>query len=448
MLRRLAVFAGAFTLDAARLVGAAGGIDAGLVADALLGLVNKSMVQTERGEPLRYRLLFAVREYAAESLADAGEAEDAFHRHGEAMAELATQALAAAPATDWVPRYLPDYGDLQAAFDRASSRGDVEVAAAVGDLLWRLDDHRGVLAPAARRSHAAHALLRKASPLARARLWNCVATWTVAADAAVPVLEAARLRAEAWRDVGDRSQYYWALSRLAAAIVRTGDLLAAERVVDEMQAIEDSAWASRRPGHVRWMRSMLNLYKGDATALESSARLEAEAAPPQRGLVMAKLNLTKAALLAGDREKAVALAEEAVQAASALNRRIDLGLAFVDLCAAHSMDGNISFALRAGQRALPMLIENEYSGFLFDLVSLLATRRGDHRRAAILSGAADAWYARVRMCRTPIDARWAELVQMEVDRRLPPSSSTTLRAQGGQLPLEEAELLCKQLLEL
>jgi predicted ATPase/DNA-binding winged helix-turn-helix (wHTH) protein len=449
VLRRLAVFVGAFTLDAARLVGAAGGINAELVSDALIGLVNKSMVQIERGEPLRYRLLVAVRDYAAESLAIAGETEDALHRHGEAMAALASQALNKSAAAAWLPQHLAHYGDLQVAFDRACLRCDAEVAAATGALLWELDDRRGVLAPAGRRSHAAHALLPHASPLARARLWNCVATWIGAADAPVPVIEAARLRAEAWRHVGDPSRYCWALTRLLAAIARTGDLVAAERIVEEMRAIEDRAGASRRPGDLRWARTMLNFYKGDARALESSARLDAVAAEQngdQRDLVMAKLNLTKAALLAQDSENAVALAEEAVQAASVLNRRIDLGLAFVDLCAAHLLHGNVTSAVRAGQRALPMLIENDYSGFLFDLLALLAIRCDDLRRAAMLSGAADAWYAKLRICRTPIDARTAELVRIELDSRLPPPLSTELIAHGGQLPMGEAELLCRQLL--
>jgi len=93
-----------------------------------------------------------------------------------------------------------------------------------------------------------------------------------------------------------------------------------------------------------------------------------------------------------------------------------------------------------------MLIENDYSGFLFDLLALLAIRCDDLRRAAMLSGAADAWYAKLRICRTPIDARTAELVRIELDSRLPPPLSTELIAHGGQLPMGEAELLCRQLL--
>jgi predicted ATPase/class 3 adenylate cyclase len=81
--RRLAVFAGGFSLNAAEAVSAGDGISAGAVLDLLGSLVAKSLVTTAEGDRggTRYRLLETVRMYASEKLAAAGEADAARSRH-------------------------------------------------------------------------------------------------------------------------------------------------------------------------------------------------------------------------------------------------------------------------------------------------------------------------------------------------------------------------------
>jgi predicted ATPase/class 3 adenylate cyclase len=83
MLRRLAVFAGGFNLEAVEdIAGASSGPAFDSVA--LLGaLVAKSLVVTAEGEDgqIRYQLLETVRLYAADKLAAAGEAEELRSRH-------------------------------------------------------------------------------------------------------------------------------------------------------------------------------------------------------------------------------------------------------------------------------------------------------------------------------------------------------------------------------
>jgi predicted ATPase len=74
LLRRLAVFAGGWTLEAAEAVCAGGEVAAGTVLDLLSGLVHKSLVQRERHSGgTRYRLLETIRHYAWERLAESGE---------------------------------------------------------------------------------------------------------------------------------------------------------------------------------------------------------------------------------------------------------------------------------------------------------------------------------------------------------------------------------------
>ena len=77
VLRRLAVFSGGWTFDAAEAV--AGEMEA---MDGLSGLVNKSLVNVEEKEDeSRYRYLETIRQYAMEKLVESGEAVDARDRH-------------------------------------------------------------------------------------------------------------------------------------------------------------------------------------------------------------------------------------------------------------------------------------------------------------------------------------------------------------------------------
>jgi predicted ATPase/class 3 adenylate cyclase len=79
-MRRLAVFAGGFTLEAAESVGAGAEISAADVLDLLTQLVDKSLVELV-AEGNRYRFLETVRQYAFEILQAAGEDADTRTRH-------------------------------------------------------------------------------------------------------------------------------------------------------------------------------------------------------------------------------------------------------------------------------------------------------------------------------------------------------------------------------
>ena len=86
--RRLGVFAGGFTLEAAQHVASDASIDAWTALDHLGALVDKSLVLAE-GDPIpRYRMLETTRAYALERLAEAGETQAVLRRHAEAMLDV------------------------------------------------------------------------------------------------------------------------------------------------------------------------------------------------------------------------------------------------------------------------------------------------------------------------------------------------------------------------
>jgi non-specific serine/threonine protein kinase len=119
LLRRLAVFSGGWTLEAAESVcanecGAASGI-----LDLLTSLVDKSLVlvETRRGEA-RYRLLETVRQYGADRLEESGESGDLKRRHLGwylAVAERAAPKLRGPEQELWLERLETEHDNLRTA---------------------------------------------------------------------------------------------------------------------------------------------------------------------------------------------------------------------------------------------------------------------------------------------------------------------------------------------
>src|SRR2546422_25102 len=73
-LRRLAVFAGGFSLEAATAVVSSPDLPASEVSDCVAGLVSRSLVSAHAGElSMQYRLLETTRAYAREKLSESGE---------------------------------------------------------------------------------------------------------------------------------------------------------------------------------------------------------------------------------------------------------------------------------------------------------------------------------------------------------------------------------------
>ena len=124
MLRRLAVFAGGWTLEAAERVGADPIVDVFEVVDLLTHLVEKSLVQLE-ADGGRYRLLETVRQYAKERLEEAGEKGQTRTRHLAFFVDLAEEAsphLMGPEQGEWLERLDLERENLLVAHTLVRSR--------------------------------------------------------------------------------------------------------------------------------------------------------------------------------------------------------------------------------------------------------------------------------------------------------------------------------------
>lgn len=124
-LRRLAVFSGGWTFEAAESV--IGESDA---LEGLLGLVNKSLVNVEEQDgKSRYRFLETIRQYAMEKLLESGEAVNVRDRHSDYFLQSMKQAphreertFGALPDdTEWLDRMELEHDNLRAALEWSTS---------------------------------------------------------------------------------------------------------------------------------------------------------------------------------------------------------------------------------------------------------------------------------------------------------------------------------------
>ena len=136
ILRRLAVFAGTFSLGAASAVITIPEIAPADVVDDIANLVAKSLLTMGTdGTVARYRLLDTMRAYGLEKLAESGEGELLARRHAEYYRDLFERAEAECetrPTADWLAEYGPKIDNLRAALDWAlSPNGDISIGVAL-----------------------------------------------------------------------------------------------------------------------------------------------------------------------------------------------------------------------------------------------------------------------------------------------------------------------------
>jgi predicted ATPase/DNA-binding winged helix-turn-helix (wHTH) protein len=156
VLRYVAVFAGAFSLEAAGAVAAGAELAASDVTEGLVGLVAKSLVGAEgEGAVARYRLLHTTRAYALEKLEENNsECERILHDHAEYYRHLFERAEVeweTRPTVQWLNDYNWCVDNLRTALDWAfSSGGDASIGVALTAAavpLWMqlslLDECRG-----------------------------------------------------------------------------------------------------------------------------------------------------------------------------------------------------------------------------------------------------------------------------------------------------------------
>ncbi len=248
LFRRLAVFPGGFTLDAAVAVMMDTGLDAAMVTDGIANLVMKSLLalDTTRSDT-RWHLLETIRAYALEKLIHHDEADAAAGCHAMYFRDLVTPVTSGTRSSlsnDELTRCVPEIDNVRAALDWCfSPTGDpaigVGLTAAYAPV-WihllltnecRERCERALLGPDANVT----ANMRSRMQL-RIALADVLGTNMGSASQAITILNQALETAETLDDVNAQA---WALRNLWTAFIFRDEYASARIVMERVRRIAD-----------------------------------------------------------------------------------------------------------------------------------------------------------------------------------------------------------------
>jgi predicted ATPase/class 3 adenylate cyclase/DNA-binding CsgD family transcriptional regulator len=404
LFRRLAVFVGGFDLDAAQFVCGGTDVQRYQVLDELTLLVDKSLVIADNTSGrTRYRLLETVRQFAAEKLAESGEANAVHTHHRDHYLAMAAQldTPASAGNEQRLERAQTEIDNLRAAFRWSRENADTELALTLASSLQPLWLARGHLqeglawleaalaaevpdqptALAARvRAIADKALLvawngypegveeaEQALTTARelndpgllARALMAVGALTAFADpaAADPYFAEA---ADSARQLGDPWRLSHILLRQAVAAIYTGDLIAASTSAEEALPLAQAVGDRFNSRQCRWVIGWAQTYLGDLRgAVDQLQSVVAEATVANDGLMRVIGLLTTGFALAyqGDSSGARAVADVVLKESSGLAEFYE-GYGYVVDAVASLAAGDATAAWQACQTA------RQFTGFV------------------------------------------------------------------------------------
>jgi len=240
LFRRLSVFAGGWTLDAAGAVCSGDGVEVPEILELVTRLVDKSLVVAEgRDKENRYRLLETVREYSHDKLMS-GEVQDAHRRHRDWFLLLAEQGepeLRGPDQVAWLNLLEVEHANFRGALQWSLSQHETEAMLRLAGALWFFWYVRGHLTEGRRWLEAALSETDRSPSSARAKaLCGAGRMAGVQGDSEVArsLLEESLVTARA---SGDRCIEASALMGLGKIAQDRGDTVAARALLQESLTI-------------------------------------------------------------------------------------------------------------------------------------------------------------------------------------------------------------------
>ena len=321
LFRRLGIFAGGCSLEAAEAVCGSPGGPQGEVLEGLEALIDKSLLRGEEGaggEP-RFSMLETIREYAAERLAASGEEGTLRARHAAFFAALGARAEIAFHGPEevtWRRRLEADRDNLRAAMAWGEEH-DPELMLRLASAMWRfwwvhLTEGRAWLERAVEAGDDAPAPLRVKA--------LCTASIVASMQGEVGRGDALGREAVVLAErSGDHAGRVWGLQMLSFAGRCRGDhevaLAHAEAAVKEARALEDGilppflmAFGFNRLGHEAY--EMGDWSRAEAVLQEALEHWRRLGNPWGIGVVLGKL--ADVAQARGDNARAAALYRESL----------------------------------------------------------------------------------------------------------------------------------------
>ncbi len=320
LFRRLAVFAGGFTLEAVEKVGAGDGVAAEDVLGLLTHLVERSLVAFDAPEgEARYRLLETVRQYALAKLLESDETDAVRAAHLEyylAFAEQAEPQLRGPGQTAWLARLATEHENLRAALGWSLARPEgAEAGLRLAGALQRFWFMRGPVAEGREWLKRAVSSTTGATTGARARALVGLGMLAWRLDDYPQARGALEESLALSKAVGDESTTAFALHHMAHVMQPLGEFSQA------VEMFEESVSRFRKAGEkwgIAWsLRCLGDCLRGQGATAQAVGRLEESLAAfrevgDKYVIGHALTSLGAIAAERGDYERANALFEESL----------------------------------------------------------------------------------------------------------------------------------------
>jgi predicted ATPase/DNA-binding CsgD family transcriptional regulator len=357
LLRRLSVFAGGFTLEAAEAACSGspsdGEVEQGEVLDLISRLVDKSLVLVaERDGQARYRLLETVRQYGREKLERSGEAARIRRRHAGFLLKLAEEAgleLKGPRQGEWLERLDTEHGNLRAALRWLLEEGEVDAAARFAWALWLFWFHRGHQDEGRR---WVEGVLEKGDALpthlrAKVLYADGAMSWGLRESSdTIRLLEESRAL---FRQAGDGHGEALALAATGVPTLQQGDAEGATTILEEGIELLREAGDKWETSFMLAHLGMIYLDRDEsaraARHFEESLALAREVGHKFSGCV-SLTNLARAAQARGDHERAAGLYAEGLALAVELSDKANAAYCLEGLARVTSARGDDERAVR------------------------------------------------------------------------------------------------------
>jgi predicted ATPase/DNA-binding SARP family transcriptional activator len=335
--RRLAVFAGGCTLEAAEAVLPDAVLPADAVFEAVTALVDRSLLTTEeRSGSMRYGMLESVHQFARRQLAQAGEQDALSRRHLAWLLDYAGQADLDGPDQEaWLDLLEVDLENIRVGLEwgltQAGSDHTLALAGSVASF-WQVRGHASL----GRRwlDSALAAAGPGADPRRRAIALDGAGQLAYVQADHEAQLSYQQESLAIWRALGDDARTASCLGELGAAAHIRGDYPAAQAMYTEALELARRAGASNVMGRCLSGLGRLALHTGDqaqATAYYAESMSRFRAAGDLRRATVILGNLGVVSFNDGDFDVAAARLQEHLANARKLGDRKLIGGALTNL---------------------------------------------------------------------------------------------------------------------
>jgi predicted ATPase/class 3 adenylate cyclase len=449
-LRRLAVFSGGWTFEAAEAV--VGEEDA---MEGLLGLVNKSLVNVEEQDgKSRYRFLETIRQYAMEKLLESGEAVIVRDRHLDYFLQSTEQTpqqeqriFGALPDdTEWLDHMEQEHDNLRTALEWAASKDPVRATNLiyiVGNF-WVGRDYN----TEARRW--CQMILERGKSLSgmdgqRAKVYGILGWSSIGIGDHKTGREAAEAGLVLAEKVNDKQTMGRLLGLLALASIFQGDFPATEKALEQAEHLARETGLTEQLATVLTTRAQL-VFSGYRDVAQAKIYLD-EAVSLAAGMqnewatAMSLFGMARVAAGMGDLETARAKFKQSADLARKMGNKRQMYSCYSELAHILRENGELEEPLGIYRDLLPKWKDLGHRAAVaheLECIAYILSKKDQPQRAVTILGAADSLRRTIGSTATPLELVEYESELSSLHEKMDGAAFQSAWQEGQRLNMEEA----------